>query len=472
MAKALRPKSVSPDGRLPGPKQLIMLGNLLDFKDQPLRKIQELTEQYGPVFKLKMLNEHWVVISDYKLLREVMISKGAAFTGKPTGFRMSYMWEVVGLPGAVDLNPETKQMREVMTKVLRTYSEGNRAMEEITGRVLHQFTEKISGMSGDAFCPLQQLQRLTAGLMSCLILNKDEPDFIDNILCLTESVMHVFLSAGGLILDLAPWTRMLNTAASKHLRNVRETSDYLYNSNKPDMEISNAENNQNQSCIQSLMSALHQKNGVVDDRKVRGIIAAIIVGGTDSTTNVLMYILCVCAHYPHIQRHIQEELDQVIGTRSPRREDRAHCHYTRAAILEVLRNTVAAVLKAPRKAVKDTELAGYQIPAGTIIMLNGWAVHHDPEVFSDPYEYKPDRYLDQEGHLLSPDHPVRQFTMPFSAGPRICPGQAFAVDRLFLITCHLLQKFIVKPEDNVDADLVHPLRIISKDMKLKFHERV
>ena len=95
-----------------------------------------------------------------------------------------------------------------------------------------------------------------------------------------------------------------------------------------------------------------------------------------------------------------------------------------------------------------------------------WAAHHDPDMWDDPYVYKPERFLDSEGQLLRPDHPTRRQLLLFGAGPRICPGMAYGKARMFGIICTILQKLTIKPEHQMDPSRVDP-RILAKDMRIK-----
>ena len=65
----------------------------------------------------------------------------------------------------------------------------------------------------------------------------------------------------------------------------------------------------------------------------------------------------------------------------------------------------------PHEAADDTMLQGFSIPKGTTLFSNIWAVHHDPELWTDPDEFRPQRFLNEEGAVFQPE-----YYMPFSAG--------------------------------------------------------
>ncbi len=114
--------------------------------------------------------------------------------------------------------------------------------------------------------------------------------------------------------------------------------------------------------------------------------------------------------------------------------------FTQAVILETLRYHSVLPVALPHVASCDSELQGYLIPAGTIIFPNLWALHHDSRYWESPKEFNPNRWI-ENGKIVPPDHINKQRLLAFGAGKRQCPAEVFSRNRLFLLTCLLLQKF-------------------------------
>ena len=139
----------------------------------------------------------------------------------------------------------------------------------------------------------------------------------------------------------------------------------------------------------------------------------LFVAGTDTTATTLKWAILYLMLHPDIQRKIHEELDMVIGReRMPTLEDRKVLPYTEAVLLEIQRIATIVPLSVPHSTAYDTKLAGYDIPAGTFILSNLWAVHHDPKVWKDPEEFKPERFLNEDGTAVV----QREELIPFSIG--------------------------------------------------------
>ena len=106
-----------------------------------------------------------------------------------------------------------------------------------------------------------------------------------------------------------------------------------------------------------------------------------------------------------------------------------------AIIHESLRKGSNAPLALMHTTLDDYELNGYVIPQGTIVIDNLFASHYSPEVWGDPKEFRPERFIDSEGKLKK--------IFPFGIGKRNCIGEALAHHQLFLYTVGTLYKNLV-----------------------------
>ncbi len=165
------------------------------------------------------------------------------------------------------------------------------------------------------------------------------------------------------------------------------------------------------------------------------------------------------------QKHIQDKVyAEICSVLSEERVSkitvghRSRMPYLRATILECLRALTVAPLGAiPHAPVSDTELPGYgSIPKGTTMIINSWTLHHDDDFWQDPDEIRPERFLDDDGHLVPPDHPNRKHLLPFGAGPRVCLGEVFAMTRLFLWTAAVVSKFELVPAAGSQETWLNP----------------
>ena len=120
------------------------------------------------------------------------------------------------------------------------------------------------------------------------------------------------------------------------------------------------------------------------------------------------------------------------------------CH-TPCSVLEVLRYTSGATpFSLPYQALDDQNFEGWFIEKQSVILSNHWFIHHDPNVWENPWVFEPERFLDSNG-LLFPDHPTRRNLLAFSTGQRECPGANFGKSSVFLYLTAILQSFDIIP---------------------------
>ncbi|XP_050455199.1 probable cytochrome P450 304a1 isoform X2 [Cataglyphis hispanica] len=174
-------------------------------------------------------------------------------------------------------------------------------------------------------------------------------------------------------------------------------------------------------------------------------------------------------HNPKVMKKIQSEIDSVVGTgRLVTWEDRINLPYTEAAIRESMRIETLAPLGIIHKTVKKTTLGGYEIPANTPIVTNLAAMNNDPDMWGDPENFRPERFLKEDGQLS------KDLTLPFGFGRRLCAGETYARYNIFQSVALLVQNFnlfFVEGEPSNLEDKVNGLIISPKDFWLRLEAR-
>ncbi|KAI0278775.1 cytochrome P450 [Russula aff. rugulosa BPL654] len=142
----------------------------------------------------------------------------------------------------------------------------------------------------------------------------------------------------------------------------------------------------------------------------------------------------------------QGRLDLVIGRdRLPTFDDRLRLPYVEALCKELTRWHLVLPLALPHLLSKDDVYRGFFIPKGSIILADAW--YGDPtrpEVYPDPEEFKPERFLNEDGSVR--DDPILSFVFGF--GKRICPGRHFVDATIFIVVSSVLSVFkVAKAKD-------------------------
>ncbi|XP_052525924.1 steroid 21-hydroxylase isoform X4 [Tympanuchus pallidicinctus] len=139
-----------------------------------------------------------------------------------------------------------------------------------------------------------------------------------------------------------------------------------------------------------------------------------------------------------VQDRVRAELHQVLGpTGTPKPGDMGRLPLLRATVTETLRLRPPAPLALPHCARRHSSIAGIPVPAGSIVIPNLFAAHHDPKIWDRPAEFLPERFL-------QPGAPWRAL-LPFGCGARSCVGEALARAELFVFLGYILQRFRLEP---------------------------
>ncbi|KAK8784790.1 hypothetical protein V5799_008844, partial [Amblyomma americanum] len=174
---------------------------------------------------------------------------------------------------------------------------------------------------------------------------------------------------------------------------------------------------------------------------------------TDTSAGELQWLFLRLAKEPRIQEKIQKEINDRIGSNPPVYKDRAQLPFTVACLLETLRIRPIAPLGLPHNTSTDAKLGNLVIPKDTGILYNVYGANHDPKIWNDPEEFRPERFLDlATGKLRQDLGPLLTFGM----GPRTCPGEKLAHVDMFYILVRLMQRLSCsapgKPSDvNMDG---------------------
>lgn len=218
-----------------------------------------------------------------------------------------------------------------------------------------------------------------------------------------------------------------------------------------------------------LISARDDEGEGLTDVEIRNEVDTFMFAGHDTTGSSLTWILYALAKSPQHQRKVQEELDEIFQEKDNdviEWEDLPKLKYLTMCIKESLRKYPPAT-DVSRVLEKDVEVDGRIIKAGTQVDVEIYSIHHHPDFWEKPQEFDPDRFLPEN---TAKRHPFAY--APFSAGPRNCIGQNFALNEEKVILAQILRYFDAEldPDHEVNFGLESTLKS-STDVKLKLKLR-
>jgi len=170
-------------------------------------------------------------------------------------------------------------------------------------------------------------------------------------------------------------------------------------------------------------------------RQVRDEVMTLFLAGHETTAVALSWTWYLLSQHPEVDARLADELRSVLGDRPPAVVDLPKLTYTEMIVNESMRLYPPAYGIA-REAVNPSEVAGYPISPGLIVIMPTWVVHRDRRWFDEPEVFRPERWADGLASRLP-----RFAYFPFGGGPRQCIGNAFALMETALLLAAIAQRF-------------------------------
>jgi cytochrome P450 len=178
--------------------------------------------------------------------------------------------------------------------------------------------------------------------------------------------------------------------------------------------------------LSMLLDARHEDGSEMSREEIRDELMTALVAGHETTASELAWAFERLASEPRVLARLHEEIDGG--------EDDA---YLTAAIQETLRRRPVLPQAEPRLVKQPVEIGGWRYEPGVVLAANAWLVHHDPDVYPDPFGFRPERFLER---------PPGTYTwIPFGGGRRRCLGASFAMLEMKLTIAAALRRFTIAP---------------------------
>jgi len=216
--------------------------------------------------------------------------------------------------------------------------------------------------------------------------------------------------------------------------------------------------------LQMLLDARYEDTGEpMPARQVQDEVTILFVAGHDTSANALAWFWYLLGKHPEVEARIREEIASLEG-RAPEFSDLSDFPYTLAALEETMRLYPPAWIT-DRQAVADDQYEELHIPKGTYLITYFYGLHHNPEFWSEPEAFRPERFLAS----AKKEHEPYTY-LPFGGGPRLCIGNHFSLMEMQLVVIRMLQRFrlhLVNEEEVVPLPLVtlRPRTPVWRDME-------
>ena len=204
--------------------------------------------------------------------------------------------------------------------------------------------------------------------------------------------------------------------------------------------------------LDTLLSARDEEGGrsMLSDRQVRDELMTIFFAGHETTAAALTWAGWFLASEPEQAARAQQEVDRVLGGRTPDYADVARLPYLGKFIKETMRLFPPAPGVFMRRATQDVQIGKWKVPKGALVSVCSLVPHYDARWFSDPLRFDPERFEGEAARQMP-----RGAYFPFGAGPRVCIGNSFAAMEMTLVLAMLLQRFSFKLAPGQQQPAIH-----------------
>ena len=339
-----------------------------------------------------------------------------------------------------------KYLRRLTHHNVKQYGEGLRHVEAMVDQTAQEMIKGIIRDSVDGIIdPYDHIYLTLTNNMTMLIvgsiLSLDDPLF-RKILQMEQLVMKCITISRGAELDVMPWLRHFMNKTFIDMVNAKEIQLNAFNDIK---ELYHKGKLPTDCLGYNLLNDTE-----IDEQNARSSLFDVLLGGITTSSASLYIFLLLMATHPNIQMKLHKEIMDCVSQKENQEDkilltDRPNMPYTRACLFEVLRYASVSPLTIDHTTLTDTVISGHRIPKGIPVYVNLFSLHHNDKYWDKPWEFNPERFLDDEGNLVASDHMNRKRLMTFGAGPRVCIGQSFAQARMFKLITSLLRVFEVTP---------------------------
>jgi hypothetical protein len=401
----------------PGPSAPSLI-QTLGWWNRPLAYLERNRARFGKRFTIRLLGvPPFVMLTDPADIKELFTAP-ADVLHPGEGARI--LEPVVGTNSVILLDEGAHlSQRKLMLPAFH-----GEKMEKLSDIVAEVTEREIESWPRDTPIELHpRLQSLTLEVILRAVFGLDPGPRLEAIRTRLTEILNIGSKPLGLIPQLqrapfgfGPWARFDELSA--------ETDQLIYEL----IEERRSDGEERDDVLSMLLEARHEDGSPMSDIELRDELMTLLVAGHETTASALAWAFERITRTPHVAERLAEEADS---------DDDA---YVTATIHETLRRRPVLPNVAPRLVKKPITLGGWHYPTDVLLVGNAYLVHHDPELYPDPYEFRPERFLDES--------PGTYTWIPFGGGRRRCLGASFAMLEMKLVLKAVFARSSVQPAES------------------------
>jgi cytochrome P450/predicted O-linked N-acetylglucosamine transferase (SPINDLY family) len=410
--------------RPPGPKGHFLSGNSPEYACDPLGFLTGCARAYGDIVALRFGRKRVFLLNHPDHIEYVLVTGNRNFT---KCFRRAFR----PILGKGLLSSEGDFWLRQRRLAQPAFQRQNLVVH---GETIVAFAERMlaTWQDGETRDLHEEMMRLTLEIAAKMLFGIDVPGEAHDVGRALETALKCIDAR------LSSWSWLpgwLPTPNNLRLRRaIRHLDSILYCL----IEQRRASGEDRDDLLSLLLHARVGDDGSrMTDRQLRDEAMTLFLSGHKTTALALSWTWYLLAQDRGAMAELETELQAILGGRAPTVADLPQLRYTERVVMESMRLYPPA-FAIGREAIQDCKIGGYDVPAGTMLLLVQWVLHRDPRYFDNPDKFQPNRWADGLVQRLP-----KYAYFPFGGGPRLCIGNTIALMIAVLAVATIAQKFRV-----------------------------
>ncbi|XP_024973119.1 cytochrome P450 71A4-like [Cynara cardunculus var. scolymus] len=437
----------------PSPWKLPIIGNLhqIAIGFNPHRSLLALTQKQGPLVLIQLGSVPVLVANSAEAAREILKTHDLIFCSRP---KLSIVDKLTYGSKDIAFSPYGEYWRQLRSiAVLKLLS--TRRVQSFQG-VREEETRVMIDMIGGSCGSLVDMGKLVSSLTNNIIcrvtLGRTYGIEFRHLLARFSYLLGVF--AVGNYIPWLSWVDRLSGLEGTTKQVAEEFDEFLEgileeHINKKRVVDGIDEGGQDFMDILLDTQSENTTSFTLGRDVIKAAILDIFGAGTVTTSTILVWAISELIRHPRVMKKLQHEVGEIAQGKSMiHEEDLEKMHYLQAVLKETLRLHTPLPLLISRESIQDVKVMGYDIAAGTQVIINAWAIARDPSIWEEADKFKPERFMN------SPiDYKGFHFEfLPFGGGRRGCPAIHFAIGVNELALANLVYKYDLKLPDEARGE--------------------
>lgn len=415
----------------PGPPALPVIGHLHLIKKPLHRSLDKLAEKYGHVIFLRLGTRNVLVVSSPSAVEECFTKNDITFANRPRTLAAKHMNYDSKTIGFASYGDHWRNLRRLTT--LELFSSNRLAMftrirEEEVQLLVKQIFEECKGqVSKIELRP--KLVELSFNIMLRMISGKRYygKDVVAGEGKEFQILIKDFveMQESGNLNDFFPILQWIDFQGveKKMVKLMNKMDNFLQK--LIDEHLRNRSKNavndpKHMTLIDVMLDLQKLEPDFYTHETVKGVILAVLVAGSETSATTMEWAMALLLNHPEIMSKVKVEIDTYVGQDQLLNESNTvKLKYLQNVITETLRLYPVAPLLLPHESSIDCKVCGFDIPRGTMLLVNLWTLQRDTNLWVDPLGFVPERFEGGEGGEV-------YNMLPFGIGRRACPGAVLA----------------------------------------------